>query len=192
MLYLKRKRAPKCPVLEVKRTSHSRTRLSAFDPKADIYASQRCWRWRQTTAAMANLEIGNLQQPAIADPGSGKVSRGLARRTGVAACLMQFRQSIVRPAIGWRAAQRALGLLLRLSVAAKLQQRLQRDRSALHRAFTLHLTRPGAALVHEGQRFWTAHVASLETLEPEACIFDQSLDRAIEMATTAYTFPGRS
>ena len=31
------------------------------------------------------LEIGNLQKPAVADPGSGKVSLGLARRGGVAA-----------------------------------------------------------------------------------------------------------
>ena len=30
-------------------------------------------------------EIGNLQQPAVADPGSGKVSLGLTRRGGVAA-----------------------------------------------------------------------------------------------------------
>ena len=33
----------------------------------------------------AFLEIGNLQKPAVADPGSGKVSLGLARRGGVAA-----------------------------------------------------------------------------------------------------------
>jgi hypothetical protein len=31
------------------------------------------------------LEIGNLQKPAVADPGSGKVSLGLARRGDVAA-----------------------------------------------------------------------------------------------------------
>jgi hypothetical protein len=30
-------------------------------------------------------EIGNLQKPAVADPDSGKVSLGLARRGGVAA-----------------------------------------------------------------------------------------------------------
>jgi|GraSoi013_2_20cm_2_1032436.scaffolds.fasta_scaffold326239_1 hypothetical protein len=31
------------------------------------------------------LEIGNPQKPAVADPGSGKVRLGLARRGGVAA-----------------------------------------------------------------------------------------------------------
>jgi len=54
------------------------------------------------------------------------------------------------------------------------------------------LARLGAALVHEGQRFWTAHVAGLETVKLETSIFDQRLDRAVEMATTAYTFPNRS
>jgi len=38
-----------------------------------------------TTAPMRTSEIGNLQQLAVADPGSGKVSLGLARRGGVAA-----------------------------------------------------------------------------------------------------------
>src|SRR4030081_647215 len=35
---------------------------------------------------------------------------------------MQFRQSVVRPAVGWRSAERTLELSLRLSVAASLQQ----------------------------------------------------------------------
>src|SRR3954468_9120966 len=35
---------------------------------------------------------------------------------------MQFRQSVVRPAIGWRAAERTLELSLGLSIAAGLQQ----------------------------------------------------------------------
>jgi hypothetical protein len=30
-----------------------------------------------------------------------------------------------------------------------------------HSTISLYLARPGAALVHEGQRFWTAHVAGL-------------------------------
>ena len=56
----------------------------------------------------------------------------------------------------------------------------------------LQLARPGAALVHEGQSFWTAHVASLETVKTESSIFDQDLDRAVKMATTADAFPNRS
>src|ERR1700737_1381646 len=67
-------------------------------------------------------EIGNLQKPAVADPDSGKVSLGLARRGGVAARLMQFRQPVVRPAVRWRSAERTLELSLRLRVAASLQQ----------------------------------------------------------------------
>src|SRR6476620_360918 len=35
---------------------------------------------------------------------------------------MQLHQSVVRPAVGWRPAERALELSLRLSVAASLQQ----------------------------------------------------------------------
>src|SRR6476619_64365 len=34
------------------------------------------------------LEAGNLQKLAVADPDSGKVGLGLARRGGVAACLV--------------------------------------------------------------------------------------------------------
>ena len=71
---------------------------------------------------MRTSEIGNLQQLAVANPGSGKASLGLARRSSVAACLMQFDQSEVRPTVGWRSAERALELSLRLSVAASLQQ----------------------------------------------------------------------
>jgi hypothetical protein len=40
-------------------------------------------------------EIGNLQQLAVADPGFGKLSLGLACRGGVSPCLMQFHQSEV-------------------------------------------------------------------------------------------------
>src|SRR5262245_23899537 len=68
-------------------------------------------------------EIGNLQQLAVADPGSGQVGLGLARSGGVAAGLMQLCQPVVRPAVGWRSAQRASELALCFGVAAGLQQR---------------------------------------------------------------------
>jgi hypothetical protein len=55
-----------------------------------------------------------------------------------------------------------------------------------------YLPRPSGAFVHESQRFWAAHVAGLESVKLETSIFDQTLDRAVEMATTAYTFPSRS
>src|SRR5262245_52749936 len=95
--------------------------MSAIGPKRILmYVEIRLVA--QLPGTNSNSEIGNLQQPAVADPGSGKVSLGLARRGGVAACLIQFRQTVVRPAIGWRAAERTLELSLRLSVAASLQQ----------------------------------------------------------------------
>ena len=102
-----------CALLGVKRTS--RARMSAFDPK-------RTSAVRQTTAPGRTSEIGNLQQPAVADPGSGQVSLGLVSGSGVAARLIQFCKSEVRPAIGGRSGERALELLLRLIVAAALQQ----------------------------------------------------------------------
>jgi hypothetical protein len=55
-----------------------------------------------------------------------------------------------------------------------------------------YLPRPSGAFVHESQRFWAAHVAGLESVKLETSIFDQTLDRAVEMATTAYTFPSWS
>src|SRR4029450_8893087 len=91
--------------------------MSAYDPKRTLMCIDPVG-----SSIDANSEIGNLQQPAVADPGSGKVSLGLTRRGGVAACLIQFRQTVVRPAVGWRAAERTLELSLRLSVAASLQQ----------------------------------------------------------------------
>src|SRR5215510_13494305 len=72
--------------------------------------------------AGANLQIWNLQQSAVADPGSGKFSIGLARCSRVAARFMQFRQSVVRPAIGRSSAERTLELSLCLSIATSLQQ----------------------------------------------------------------------
>jgi hypothetical protein len=40
-------------------------------------------------------KIGNLQQLAVTDPGFRQISLGFARRVGVAACLIQFSQSVV-------------------------------------------------------------------------------------------------
>src|SRR5262249_60080720 len=73
-------------------------------------------RWGRTS------EIRNLQQLAVADPGSGQVGLGLVSGSGVPARLIQFRESKVRPAIGRRSGERALELLLRLIEAASLQQ----------------------------------------------------------------------
>jgi hypothetical protein len=61
-----------------------------------------------------------------------------------------------------------------------------------HSTVRLYLARTGAALVHKGQRFWAANVAGFETVKLETSIFDQTLDRAVEMTTAAYTFPSRS
>jgi hypothetical protein len=47
----------------------------------------------------------------------------LLRCRRIAACLVQFRQSVIRPAVGWRSAERALELSLCLTVAAGLQRR---------------------------------------------------------------------
>src|SRR5258708_6457191 len=52
------------------------------------------------------------------------------------------------------------------------------------------LPRTRAALVHERQRSWTAHVTGLDPLEPKAGAFDQRSDRAIEVTTAAKTLPG--
>src|SRR5262249_7846781 len=60
---------------------------------------------------------------------------------------------------------------------------------------TLHsglLSRSGAPLVHEGQRFWAAHVAGLQSVKLETAVFDQLLDWSVEVTTTANTFPSRS
>src|ERR1700730_11875175 len=76
----------------------------------------------RTSAFERASKIGNLQKPAVADPDSGRVSLGFARRGGVAARLMQFRQSVVRPAVGWRSAERTVELSLRLGAAASMQQ----------------------------------------------------------------------
>src|SRR6516162_10102976 len=76
----------------------------------------------QTTALGRTSEIGNLQQPAVADPRSGQVGLGLVSCSGVAARLIQFRKSEVRPGIGRRSGERTLELLLRLIEAATLQQ----------------------------------------------------------------------
>ena len=59
-------------------------------------------------------EIRNLQQLTVADPGSGKVGLGLAGCGAITAGLVQFRQPVIRPAIGGRPAERALELPLRL------------------------------------------------------------------------------
>src|SRR5262249_46092940 len=67
-------------------------------------------------------KIGNLQQLVITDPSSGQVGLSLARGSGVAACLIEFGESVVRPAVGWRAGERALELLLGFTVASRLQQ----------------------------------------------------------------------
>src|SRR6476660_7519262 len=70
-------------------------------------------------------KIGNLQQLVITDPRSGKVGLSLARGSGVAACLIELGESVVRPAVGWRAGERALELLLGFAVTARLQQGAQ-------------------------------------------------------------------
>jgi adenylate cyclase len=60
---------------------------------------------------------------------------------------------------------------------------------------TLHfrlLSRSGATLIHEGQRFWAAHVAGLQSVKLETAVFDQVLDGSVEVATTANAFPSRS
>src|SRR5215469_890 len=60
---------------------------------------------------------------------------------------------------------------------------------------TLHfgrLSRSGATLIHEGQRFWAAHVAGLQSVKLETAVFDQLLDWSVEVTTTANTFPSRS
>src|SRR5262249_20605140 len=91
-----------------------RASMSAFDPK-----------WTpagQTTALGRTSEIGNLQQLAVADPGFGQVSLGLVSCSGVAARLIQFCKSEVRPGIARRSGERALELLLRLIETASLQQ----------------------------------------------------------------------
>ena len=38
------------------------------------------------------------------------------------------------------------------------------------------LSRSGATLIHEGQRFWAAHVAGLQSVKLETAVFDQLLD----------------
>ena len=50
---------------------------------------------RLTTRRCRISKIGNLQQLAVTDPGFRKISLGFARRVGVAACLIQFSQSVV-------------------------------------------------------------------------------------------------
>src|SRR5437870_242732 len=52
-------------------------------------------------------------------------------------------------------------------------------------------TRAGAALVHEGHRLRTAHVAGREPLDLEAGAFDERRDRTIQEATPADAFPQR-
>ena len=57
---------------------------------------------------------------------------------------------------------------------------------------TLHfglLSRSGAPLIHEGQRFWAAHVTGLQSVKLETAVFDQLLDWSVEVTTTANTFP---
>src|SRR5215469_18804545 len=54
------------------------------------------------------------------------------------------------------------------------------------------LSRSGATLIHEGQRFWAAHVAGLQPVKLKAAVFDQLLDWSVEVTTTANTFPSRS
>src|SRR5690349_1556707 len=73
--------------------------------------------WRERA-----LEIGDLQQFGVADPGLGEVRLGLARGGGVAACLMKLRQPVIRPAVGRRPGERALELPFRLLVTVSLQQ----------------------------------------------------------------------
>src|SRR6516164_6417105 len=85
--------------------------MSAFDPKRT-----------PDDRADRTSEIGNLQQPAVADPCSGQVSLGLVSGSGVAARLIQFRKSKVRPGISRRPGERAQELLLRLIEVATLQQ----------------------------------------------------------------------
>ena len=70
------------------------------------------------TPALSFSEIGNLQQLAVADPGFRQISLGLAFGGLVAACLVQFREPVIRPAIGRCPAQSQLELLLRLGMAA--------------------------------------------------------------------------
>src|SRR5262245_47710008 len=71
-----------------------RSHTSACDPKRTLMCIDPV-----RSSIDANSEIGNLQQSAVADPGSGKVSLGLTRRGRVAAGLIQFRQTVVRPAV---------------------------------------------------------------------------------------------
>src|SRR6516164_8143727 len=85
--------------------------MSAFDPKRT-----------PDDRADRTSEVGNLQQPAVADPRSGQVSLGLVSGSSVAARLIQFRKSEVGPGVGRRSGERAPELLLRLIEAASLQQ----------------------------------------------------------------------
>src|SRR5215469_14432885 len=104
-----------CSLLGVKRTSLRHASMSASD-------SKRTPDDRADHCARRTSEIGNLQQPAVADPRSGQVSLGLVSGSGVAARLIQFRKSEVRPSISRRSGERTLELLLRLIEAASLQQ----------------------------------------------------------------------
>jgi len=51
--------------------------------------------------------------------------------------------------------------------------------------------RPRTTLVHEGHRLRTAHVAGLQSFEPEACALDQRGNCTVEMAPAANTPPYR-
>ena len=75
------RRSRECPLSGVKRTLRTSSKMSANDPKRTLAV-------RQTTAPGRTSEIGNLQQPAVADPGSGQVSLGLVSGSGIAARLI--------------------------------------------------------------------------------------------------------
>ena len=58
---------------------------------------------------------------------------------------------------------------------------MQSLRASAHELASPWLVRPSIALVHKSQRFWAAHVAGLKTVKLETGIFDQILDRAVEI-----------
>src|SRR5262245_63674594 len=96
-------------------------------------------------------KIGNLQQLVITDPGSGKVGLSLARGSGVAACFIEFGESVVRPAVGWRAGERALELLLGFAVASRLQQ--GGGKGLADRVVPIWWLGVGQGVLHRGRAF---------------------------------------
>src|SRR5216683_8064961 len=73
--------------------------------------------------APSGLELGQLQQCAIADPGLRELRFRLAGCVGVAACPVKLGEPVVGPSVVRRAFESAPELILRLVEPARLNQR---------------------------------------------------------------------